>query len=201
MKLVFVRESDLEILGDAMTTALFKPAQPMTESEYLALGETLERIELFDGSLIVSPGPTIRHQHVSQRLAIELDSPADAAGLEVYLAVNVRLQTDRIFIPDLVITSDINYDELVADVDKIRLVCEVLSPSNAGTDTVTKMQCYATAGIPWYLIVEPATCVLRLYQLVDTNYVERSVTGPGEIFQLTDPVVAAIDPADLMRRR
>src|SRR4051812_30890074 len=127
MRLVFVRESDLEHLGDAMTTSVFSDGRPLTETEFLDIGETPERIELFDGSLHVTSAPTPRYQHVSGELKVALRTAARAAGLHVLEGVNVRLGPSRIPIPDLVITDDIDFDELVIDAASIRLVCEVLS--------------------------------------------------------------------------
>jgi Uma2 family endonuclease len=181
-----------------MTSAIFSAGRPLTESEFLALGETPERVELFDGSLHVTPAPTPRHQRISRRLANAFDRGADAAGLHVLEAVNVRLRPDRIPIPDLVITSDIDFDELVIDATAVRLICEILSPSNASTDKVLKMHYYASAGIRWYLVVEPDTGALHLYELAGTTYVEHSVAKVGDILELTDPVVASIDPAELL---
>lgn len=181
-----------------MTSAIFGRGMPMTEEEYLALGETSERVELFDGSLYVTPAPTPRHQHISSELKFALRSAARSAGLHVHEAVNVRLQPGRIPIPDLAVTEKINFDELVIDAEAVRLVCEIVSPSNASTDRVLKMHYYAVAGIPWYLLVEQETGALHLYELAGDHYVERSVTKPGEVLHLTEPVDAILTPEDLL---
>ena len=52
-----------------MTATLGDHPLAWTEQEYLALGETAERIELFDGGLQVTPAPTFRHQDISYALA------------------------------------------------------------------------------------------------------------------------------------
>src|SRR5690349_21786172 len=103
MGLVFMRQSDPDHPGDAMTSTIFTNGRPLTEPEFLAIGETPERIELFDGSLHVTPAPTPRHQRLSSRLLMMFTPAAEQAGLHVHEAVNVRLRPDRIPIPDLVV--------------------------------------------------------------------------------------------------
>jgi Uma2 family endonuclease len=197
MGLVFLKDSGLRYAGDAMTPSIFSEGRPMSEAEFLALGETPERVELFDGSLHVTPAPNTRHQHVTGELFASLRLSARRVGLRVLLGPNVRLASARITIPDLVITSDME-TKLIINADTVRLVCEIISPSNATTDKVLKMRYYAEAEIPWYLLVEQETGALRLYQRADEEYQEHSVTMAGDLLQLTDPVVATIDPAELL---
>ena len=173
----------------------------MMESEFLSIGETPERIELFDGSLHVTPAPTPRHQHTSNGLHSALGPAAHRAGLHVLEAVNVRVGPDRIPIPDLVITGEIDFDELVIDASAIRLVCEILSPSNADTDRVLKMHYYAAAGIPWFLVVDPQDGILQLFALDGSAYRQHATGSPGVPLQLTDPVVATIDSERLLPPR
>lgn len=172
-----------------------------TESEFLAIGETPERIELFDGSLHVTPSPTPIHQRLSTRLAFILTPPAEAVGLFVHEAINVRVGTNRIPIPDLAITGMIDFEELVVDASAVRLICEILSPSNATTDRVLTMRYYADAGVTWYLLAEPKTATLTLYKLDGSEYSVHATAAPGELLEITDPVVVSIDPADLLPPR
>lgn len=181
-----------------MAAVLVLGNEPFTEPDFLAIGETPERIELFDGSLHITASPTPRHQYASAGLRIALDHGAVHRGLHVLGPVNVRCGPNRIPIPDVVVTSDIDYDEPVVDASAVRLVCEILSPSNGATDKVLKMHYYAAAGIPWYLLVDPSDGAMRLLALDGETYREHSAAAPGVPLRLTGPVTVSIDPAELL---
>ncbi len=181
-----------------MPSRIFKEELPLTEAEFLAIGETPERIELFDGGLFVTPAPTPEHQYVSGELKVLFRTAARRAGLFELEAVNVRLQPNRIPIPDLVITREIDFREPVIDASSVVLACEIISPSNADNDRVIKMQYYAAAGIPWYLLVDPITGGLLLYKISDGRYELHASAEPGVPLRLTDPVTVTIDPAELL---
>jgi Uma2 family endonuclease len=132
-----------------VSVAVLDHVGPWTEAEYLALGETIDRIELIDGSLLVSPAPSKRHQH------------------------------------------------------QVSLVGEVVSPGNAAADRLVKMQLYAAARIPRYLLVEQesgSSVVLRLHRLDGAHYVEHAVAKADETLVTDRPFPFRLSAGSLLTR-
>jgi Uma2 family endonuclease len=171
---------------------------PWTERDYLALPADRRRIELLDGSLLVSPSAGYRHQRLSFQLCYAL-AVAAPAGLEVLEAINVRLAPGRILIPDLAVVSTPGVDRTVAEPAEVVLVVEITSPGNAVVDRAIKPQLYAQAGIPYYVRIElgetgPSAVS---YRLTRDHYVQTACTDPGRPLVLTEPIAVTLDLAAL----
>jgi Uma2 family endonuclease len=181
-----------------MTATLGDHPLAWTEQEYLALGETAERIELFDGGLQVTPAPTFRHQDISYALAAALQPVARAAGFRVRQAINLRLHPGRIPIPDLVVARDVDPGGSVMAAANVLMVCEIMSPSNAATDRVLKMHFYAEARIEWYLLIDPDEPTMQLFHYEDGGYRQHAAAAPGLPMTFPTPISVTVDPASLV---
>ncbi len=172
-------------------------AEPWTEDDYFALGETQQRIELVDGGLLVSPSPGFPHQMVVHTLTEVLQAAATPGWL-VIGGGNVRVGPSRILIPDVLVT-DMPLDTMVAPASNVPLVIEVVSPSSKAQDRMFKPQLYAAAGIPWYLRVElqEQPPELVLHRLAGDTYAVRAHVRGEETLTLTEPFPAAVAPGRL----
>jgi Uma2 family endonuclease len=117
----------------------------------------------------------------------------------VLAAVNIRLKQGRIPIPDIVVVEPVGSNPVI-DAAAVRLVCEIVSPSNPATDRVLKMHYYAEAQIPFYLLVEMQPhLVLRLFRLDADRYREEFVATSGNPLRIIEPFRLAFDPVELER--
>jgi Uma2 family endonuclease len=75
---------------------------------------------------------------------------------------------------------------------------EVLSPSNRGTDLVTKRHYYAAAGIAQYWLVDHTARTLTVLELDGDTYRETALVEPGTTWKTDQPFALMIDPADFL---
>lgn len=173
---------------------LLEHTGPWTEQDYLALPEDRRRIELLDGSLLVSPSSGGRHQRLSSRLWLAMSRVAPD-GLEVLEAINVRVAPGRILIPDLAVVTNPGDDLTVWQPPDVAMIVEITGPGNVAFDRAIRPELYARAGIPHYLRIEltraaPETAV---YQLERGRYVETGRALRGETLRLAEPFALEAD--------
>ena len=158
------------------------PARKMaTYDDLLALPEGV-RAEVVGGEIVIHPAPLPRHGFVHSAVdgAIGVpfqhrDGRGGPGGWWILLEVDVRLSASDIVRPDvsgwrrsrLAEPWDLRAIDVVPD-----WVCEILSPSNAQHDVITKRVLYARHGVAYYWIVDPALRTLLALKLVDGAWVE-----------------------------
>jgi hypothetical protein len=188
--------------------AMAMPAEPMSDhdgftvEDWLALPERGQRVELIDGSFVVSPQAATNHQLCTGRLRTLLAASAPE-DLEVVEAANL-ICADEGAIPDLVVAdADVMVAATVAlQPHHVRLVAEVVSPGrkNRMRDYHDKPRMYAAAGIPVFLRVEltgAGAPRVEVFELRDGHYVLSAQAAAGGLVQLTEPFKVSFDPAEL----
>ncbi|MDX3307858.1 Uma2 family endonuclease [Streptomyces sp. ME08-AFT2] len=114
------------------------------------------KVEIIEGIITVSPAPAYRHNIIAARIQRRLYSviPEDWEIFQTLaIAVPSRL---GMLIPDLVVAPVREHTEADSHIPAglAELVVEVTSKSNARHDRISKPAAYATAGIPFYLLVD-----------------------------------------------
>lgn len=135
----------------------------VSESEFLALPETTERVELVDGEVIVAPSPSYWHQEVLVRIVQALRSWAiQRTDVTVAQApLDVRFGEGRILQPDAMLFMSRLPTDLEGPVDRIPELCVEVLSKNRTYDRITKRFLYAEAGVLEYWLVEPAGLIER----------------------------------------
>lgn len=185
-----------------VTSAVGAHIGPWREEDLVGLPGDSRRYELLEGTLLVSPPPSGRHQLVSWEVTRELKEGAPS-GLVVVEAMGIRLPDGTLFIPDVLVAER---DPVVAnrsgilDPGVVSLVVQIVSPASRTQDCLTKPALYARAGIPSLLRVElEAEPTVFAYRLDAGVYVELSSTMAGEHLLLDDPFPISFDPGNLER--
>ena len=174
--------------------------KPATYQDLLSLGETT-RAEVLAGEVIVGPAPLPRHSRAQRALGRFVGGPYDdddgrggPGGWWILLEVDVELGPTDVVRPDL---AGWRRERLLNPWDERPLkvvpdwICEVLSPSNVPHDRVVKRRLYATHGVHFYWLVDPAARTLEALRLRDGTWEEVGSYGDGDVAQI-EPF-AAID--------
>jgi Uma2 family endonuclease len=115
------------------------------------------RYELIDGQLLVTPAPGITHQRAVRDLVAALATYVHPHRLgEVLMSpADIALEPESVLQPDVfVIPAGAEPPRRWSDVHALLLAVEILSPSSARYDRVTKRRFFQRVGVPEYWVVD-----------------------------------------------
>jgi Uma2 family endonuclease len=168
----------------------------ITRAELDALPDDGWRHELVDGSLIMTPAPSPRHQVVVGRLHLLLEASRPPDLMLLFAPLDVTLAEDSVLQPDLLVArrEDFTATELRGTP---LLVVEVLSPSTRTIDLHLKRHRYEAAGCPSYWVVDPDAPSVTAWQLREGRYDEVGQAVDDEELAVELPYPVVLRPADL----
>lgn len=180
---------------EAVTT--LPRGRALTVADLDTMPDDGHRYELIDGTLLVTPAPSVRHQRASMRLSVLLDSMCPpqlevfAAPLDVVLGPNTGVQ------PDLLVArrEDLTDNNLPT---APLLAVEILSPSTRLVDLNLKRAAFERAGVASYWVVDPEAPRLTVWELRDGAYVEIADVVGDESWTAQAPYAVTIVPSALL---
>jgi Uma2 family endonuclease len=137
--------------------------------------EPIQRYELVDGELLVTPSPTDRHQRIVGELFVLLREYVKRHRLgEVRLGpARARIVEDARFEPDLFVVSatDQGLPRAEEPITPLLLVVEVLSAGSARHDRITKRRFFQSHGVPEYWVVDGEAEAIEVWRPNDARAV------------------------------
>ena len=162
----------------------------LTYEEYLKEPETMLRLDIVDGEVIMAAGPTRYHQLISGNIYRPVHSFVDAGelGEVLYAPVDVIVQRSplRVRQPDLLFVSnqraDIKGERIEGGPD---LVVEIISPSNTRAEIDGKLADYASINVRECWLVYPQIHAAEVLLLEGGQWHRAYIRGTGERLEST----------------
>lgn len=145
-----------------------------TASVVRALPDDGKRYECIDGELLVTPVPSLQHQDVVGVLLVRLHAwiQQERVGKVMFSPADIEIVPGTLVQPDLFVVPRDAQGTLPREWHEVRtllLAVEVLSPSTARHDRVTKREFYMRAGVGEYWIVDTDACLVERWTPADTR--------------------------------
>jgi len=152
------------------------------------------RFEIIHGVLYMSTAPSPFHQWISRQSFLVLNDQIDNRGLGLTLTspIGLFMPGSQPVQPDLLVLAP--EDRALIHEGRLEtiplLLVEILSPSNPEHDLVTKVELYASAGVPEYWVFRPAERDVLVHSDPDpTNGVYRQVVQVPRDGELVSPTL------------
>ena len=170
---------------------------PLTLADLEDMPEDGHRYELVDGTLLVTPAPSTRHQRCVARLLMVLGSAADRDVEVLPAPYDWVAGPSTLFQPDILVARRVDLGPKRLERPPL-LVIEVLSPSTRRIDLATKRMAYADAGVAGYWLVDPDSPSVTVLGLEGDRYVELAIVVGDEAWASETPIRATVVPSALV---
>lgn len=169
-----------------------------TYADYLTWPEG-ERWEIIDGVPYMQAAPSWQHQAISGNIFGQFYEYLKGKPCQVFAAPfdlcipefneNDEKISNVISQPDIVVICDKTKLRKTGFFGVPELIIEIISPSTARTDKITKFNKYEKAGVKEYWIVEPEQKIVSVFVLQDNNRY-----GRPDVFSEEDQITVSIFP-------
>jgi Uma2 family endonuclease len=155
-----------------------------TIEEFWSLPEAVLPVEYVNGEIIMAPTPTVLHQKLIAEIGFALRTFVKERALgEVFLApLDVVLPTGEVVQPDIFLLTAKQAARAITEkrVNEVPpFAVEILSPSTASHDMITKREIYEKNGVREYWIVDAKKRSVAQLVLRKKRYVVKEL-GEGE---------------------
>ena len=141
------------------------------------------RYELLDNLVMMSPRPAAKHQKVSGRLFAELLMRLKGQNCDVIQELDLVID-GQYLIPDLMVICNDTFEGNRYEKPPL-IVIEIISPSSASIDYMTKRHKYEQLGVQEYWIVSPEEQCISVISFT-TGQQERYCEGTAISFVQTN---------------
>lgn len=179
------------------TVTTMPRGRAFTRQDLDAMPDDGHRYELIDGTLVVTPAPSPRHQIVVGALYRVLTAACPVDLRVLFAPLDVALTTDSVLQPDLLVARRADFTSRDLPIAPL-LAVEVLSRSTRRVDLTLKRSRYESAGCASYWVVDPDLPSLTAWDLHDGTYVEVGHVVGDEQFDASLPFDVAVVPARLL---
>jgi len=152
------------------------------------------RAEVLGGAVITSPAPLPKHSKAQRALGSFIGRPFDdddghggPGGWWIFVEVDVQLGPHDVVRPDI---AGWRRERLLTPAEQRPIlvapdwVCEVLSPSTAAHDRITKRDLYARSGVGYYWIVDVDVHTLEAFELVENRWLLIGTYGDDAVARI-----------------
>ena len=171
-------------------------SRPLTYEDLQRLRKASnDRFELIEGEIIVTPSPSLMHQIVVHRLDVLLDRAIVESGLGLVIGApfDVYLDEQNVPQPDLMVVLWNRKGVLgSARLESApSLAIEIISPSSATKDRVTKRDVYARFSVPEYWLVDADAKTVTIFSDPQDGRYQAEQTGSDVAISATIPELSA----------